>query len=74
MTSNSLKATVDRIEEGKAVISFDNGQILLWPVENLPADTNEGSVVNINLTKSDIEEKDRENLAKDILNEIMSQE
>jgi len=41
-------------------------------VENLPSDTTEGSVVYINLNKSEIEEKERENLAKDILNEIMN--
>jgi hypothetical protein len=74
MPTNSLKATIDRIEDGNAVINVDNGHTLLWPVENLPPDTSEGSVVYINLTKSEIDEQDRKNLAKDILNEIMNQE
>lgn len=71
---NSLKAIVDRIEESKAVIRSDDGQTLLWPIENLPEDTSEGSVVYISLTKSEVEEQERENLARDILNEIMNDE
>lgn len=69
-----MKAVVDRIEESKAVIRSDDGQILLWPIEDLPEDTSEGSVIYISLTKSEIDESERENLAKDILNEIMNQE
>lgn len=74
MVTNPIKATVDRIEENKAVILSDDGQTLLWPIENLPEDTSEGTVVYINLTKSEIGEQERENLAKDILNEIMNDE
>ncbi len=74
MTTNPIKAVIDRIEEGKAVIRFDDGQTLLWPIENFPDDAGEGSAVYISLTKSEIEEQKRENLAKDILNEIMNQE
>ncbi len=69
-----IKAVIDRIEESKAVIRSDDGQTLLWPIENLPEDTSEGSVVYINLSKSEIGEQERENLAKDILNEIMNDE
>ncbi|MFH1187728.1 MAG: DUF3006 domain-containing protein [bacterium] len=74
MITNPIKAVIDRIEESKAVIRSDDGQILLWPIENLPENTAEGSVVYISLTKSEIEERERENLAKEILNEIMNQE
>lgn len=74
MVTNPIKATIDRIEESKAVIRSDDGQTLLWPIENLPEDTSEGSVVYINLSKTEIGEQERENLAKDILNEIMNDE
>ncbi len=74
MITSPIKAVIDRIEESKAVILSDDGQTILWPIENLPEDTSEGSVVYINLTKSEIEEQERENLARDILNEIMNDE
>jgi hypothetical protein len=74
MLTIPLKAVIDRIEDNKAVIRTDDGQNLLWPIENLPEDTSEGSVVYINLNKSELEEKERENLAKDILNEVMNKE
>jgi hypothetical protein len=69
--SEKLKATIDRIENGKAVIITDDGQTLLWSIENLPSGIVEGSVVYISLVDSLMEKEEREKLAKDLLNEIV---
>jgi len=45
-----LRGAVDRYEGDYAVLVFDDGQRLLWPREQLPAGTREGTAVAIALT------------------------
>lgn len=72
---NYIKGIIDRIEGQKAVLSLDDGQKLIWPMEKLPANSAEGSVIKLILTDGGLtEEAARNLLAKDILNEILDVE
>ena len=46
----SLHGVVDRYEGDYAVLVFDDGQKLLWPIEQLPAGAREGVAVVVALT------------------------
>ena len=46
----SLRGVVDRYEGDYAVLVFDDGQRLLWPREQLPAEAREGVAVAVALT------------------------
>lgn len=46
----SLRGVVDRYEGDYAVLVFDDGQKLLWPRDQLPAEAREGVAVAIALT------------------------
>ena len=67
-------ATVDRIENKKAVLKLDDGQSLDWPMEKLPADASEGSQVKLVLFSNKTEEEEREEMAKAVLNKILKTE
>jgi len=60
-----LKAIVDRFEDNYAVLSFDDGQRLNFPKNQLPKDTKEGGVILLSATN-------QKELAQEILNEILS--
>lgn len=68
---NFLKAAIDRIEGESAVIKTENGQELIWPKDNLPADAREGTAIRLNLSTSKTDEEERAKLAKTLLNEIL---
>jgi hypothetical protein len=46
----SLRGVIDRYEGDYAALVFDDGQRLLWPREQLPAEVKEGVAVAIALT------------------------
>ena len=69
-----ILATIDRIEKEKAILKLDDGQSLDWSVVNLPVDVAEGSRVKLILSSDKTEEKEREELAKTVLNEILKTE
>jgi hypothetical protein len=46
----SLRGVVDRYEGDYAVLVFDDGQRLLWPREQLPAEARESVAVAVALT------------------------
>lgn len=75
MAINYIKGIIDRIEGQKAILSLDDGQKLNWPIEKLPPDCVEGSIVilNLNTGENSGNEDDEKNLmAKNILNEILN--
>jgi len=45
-----LRGVVDRYEGDYAVLVFDDGQRLLWPREQLPAESRESVAVAVTLT------------------------
>lgn len=64
------EVVVDRIEGGMVVLSLEDGQELLWPIEDMPSDTSEGDVLKLSLATEDELTTEREGTAKAILNEI----
>lgn len=66
-----ITCTIDRLEGSIAVLKTDKGEEVLWPQKNLPENIHEGSVVKFHITGDDEEEKEKKELAKEILNEIL---
>jgi len=65
---------IDRLEEEKAVLKFDNGQILNVEIDFLPDGVGEGSVLDINFQDDEKEKENRELVAKSLLNEILKKD
>jgi len=73
MTINELKVTVNRFEGEFAVLTYGEGQIL-WPKHKVPEHTKDGDVLVL-VAKRDVDAtKDREELAKTLLNEILKKD
>jgi len=66
-----LEGTIESFEQKSAVIITKDGQRLLWPISNLPEDCEISTLVRIILTTGMEDEKERENIAKTILNKIL---
>ncbi len=66
-----FEGTIDRFEDKMAVIIVEDGQKLLWPIKNLPEDSDKGQKVRIILSTSKTDQEDREKMAKTILNKIL---
>ena len=66
-----LEGLIDRFEDKMAVIITNDGQKLLWPIKDLPLESEKGTAVRIVLTTSKTDSEEREKLAKAILNEIL---
>lgn len=69
-----LKLTIDRFEGDKAVLIAESGEQIIWPKNKLPEQAREGMVLNFNVQNSEEAEKDKKELAKNILNEILKTE
>ncbi|MFC1615453.1 DUF3006 domain-containing protein [Patescibacteria group bacterium] len=69
---NNLKCVIDRIEGEQAVLCFDDGQKLNWPLEKLPSGAVEGSSLKLKIDQNGLsDEEEKTLLAKNILNEIL---
>lgn len=71
----SQEGVIDRFEEDKAVIilkGFEGHEILYWPKEKLPPGVKEGDVVWLRLFRDIDLTKEREILARKILEEIIN--
>lgn len=68
----SLRATIDRFEEKMAVLKLEDGQILNWPIKQLPDDLKEGSTIRLVISTEATQEKEREKIAKTLLNQILN--
>jgi|GEM_PF-572429 hypothetical protein len=66
----SLSGTIDRLENNKAIIKTEDGQLLNWPINILPGDTTEGEAVELCLCSDKAETFNKESIAKAVLNEI----
>lgn len=73
MTINELKVTVDRFEGEFAVLTYSGGE-LLWPKHKVPEHTHEGDVLVLVAKRDKDATKDREELAKTLLNEILKKD
>lgn len=68
-----IEAVVDRFENGYAVLSLKDGQVLNWPLSQLPVEIHEGDIVWLYLSKNQKRTTDQKQLAKAILNELLSE-
>ena len=66
----SLRGVVDRYEGDYAVLVFDDGQRLLWPREQLPAEAREGVAVAVALTVDLIDTEQRSARLQGLLADI----
>ena len=66
-----LTVVVDRFENGKAVLKFDDGQELVLPKRKLPSKIQEGSVLHCELYHAEHAEERRTNIARHLLKEIL---
>lgn len=67
-----LQAVIDRFEGEKAVLKLEDDQELVVAKEKLPSAMREGSSVRVYLIDDEIDRLRREDLAKSILNELLS--
>ena len=67
----NIKLTIDRIEGDEAVLKTEDGQSVVWPKNKLPDGARESMALNFNILSDAETEKDKKELAKEILNEIL---
>ncbi|MCK4553724.1 DUF3006 domain-containing protein [Candidatus Parcubacteria bacterium] len=68
----NIKITIDRFEGNKAVLKTEDNNEIIWPKGKLPEQAREGMILNFNITDDAQAEKEKKELAKDILNEILT--
>jgi hypothetical protein len=73
MTIHELKVTVDRIEGHYAVLTYTGGEIQ-WPKDKLPGHVHEGDVLALVAKRDADATKDRTELAKTMLNELLKKD
>ena len=66
-----LEAVIDRIEDDYAILVFEDNQTLMVPAEKLPYGYNEGTVLHVTFISDKESTKKSEDLAKQILNDIL---
>jgi len=69
--ANFIEGKIEKFDGKMAVIETKDGQHLLWPIANLPADSEVDWPVRLILSTSLSEIVEKEKMAKTILNEIL---
>ena len=67
-----ITVTIDRIEGDKAVLITQDKEAINWPKDKLPQKAREGTVLEINIIDTADKTNDNKQLAKNILNEILT--
>ncbi|MEA3464039.1 MAG: DUF3006 domain-containing protein [Patescibacteria group bacterium] len=67
----TIELTIDRFENDKAVLKTDDNETIIWPKNKLPKNSHESMVLMFHITGDTEAEKNKKQLAKDILNEIL---
>jgi hypothetical protein len=65
------KLTIDRFENNRTILVFEDGTNALWPKNKLPDNCHEGSVLDFSINEDQKTEVDKKEMAREILNEIM---
>lgn len=68
----SIRGVIDRFENESAVLILKDHQIIHWPKEKLPEDIKEGDIVWLRISHDKDLTKEREILARKILEEILN--
>lgn len=71
MMDYERKVVIDRFEGTEAVLVFDDGKELIWPIKNLPEGLREGAVLRLTISSEASAEEERRKLAKELINEIL---
>lgn len=66
-----LKVTIKEISDTAATLRFEDGETVLWPVSKLPKEIKVQDILNIRIN-DDGNAQEPEQLAKDLLNEILN--
>jgi len=66
-----IEGVIDRIEGAYAVIVLADKQKINWPIDKLPPVPSEGQIVKLFVENDEEIRREREQLAKDVLNEIL---
>lgn len=66
------KGVVDRKQGDTLIIELENGTEMQWPAHLSPDDIKEGDSVRLILATSKDDEAERQQIAKTLLNEILS--
>lgn len=66
-----LILTLDRFENNKAVFKTKDGENIIWPKNKLPENAKEGQIFNFIINSDKEAIKNKKELAKSILNEIL---
>jgi len=69
-----ISGTIDRFEGKLAVIKTDQETEILWPIRSLPDELVAGDKLTITLSNNQDETKNKEDMAKNMLNEILNVE
>lgn len=69
---DSIKGTIDRIEDDFIVIRTENNQEILWPKNKIKKSFQEGDAVTVFLSPDKEGTEDNKTLAKNILNQILN--
>ena len=67
-----LRARVIRFEDKAARLELSDGQTINWPIKNLPDEIVVGQEIRLNLKTEASEEIERQETAKEILNQLLS--
>jgi hypothetical protein len=70
----NITLTIDRFENDKAILITQEGESILWPKNKLPNGLKEGSLIYFNIFNDEEGFKNKNQAAKDILNEILDTE
>jgi hypothetical protein len=68
----TMHAIIDRIEQEVAVIRTNDGQTLLWHVDNMPTHLREGDEIVLEIKGADEAKRSQEALAREVLDEIFN--
>ncbi len=71
MSNPIIHATVDRLEDDKAVLRLLDEQELIVDLKYLPVETTEGSILDLCFEVSGEAEKKAETKARQLLNQIL---
>ena len=67
-----IKGVLDRFEGRQAVIKTEDDTEILWPIKKLPEDITAGNSLRISISANLDETSEKEELAKNMLNEILN--
>jgi len=66
-----IKLTINRFEQNAAILKTEDNRTIIWPADKLPPNTKIGSVLLLNIFGDSASSPNNQDLAKEILNEIL---